>query len=148
MYAHPKICIAGIGNPIRTDDGIGYYVCSQLDKLQLAGITTMPVHQLQVELIETFSIFDYVILVDAAVNGGDVEFHPLTKGNSSALSSSHHINPEMLFSLSELLKGSRLHMFICKIKGVDFGFGEQLSPVALMHADKAIKIIENWISAL
>jgi hypothetical protein len=56
-----KICIAGIGNPIRSDDGIGAYICEQIELLQIPGITTLPLQQLQVEQIEVFAGFDHPV---------------------------------------------------------------------------------------
>ena len=143
-----KICIAGIGNPIRSDDGIGVYVCERIELLKIPGVSVMPLQQLQVELIETFSSFDYVVIADASIDDHDIEFYPLTSTASHSISSSHHINPEILNALSAQINGKRFHLFICKIKGVKFDFGEDLSQDAMLHADKAINIITQWISAL
>ncbi len=143
-----KICIAGIGNPIRSDDGIGAYVCEQIELLQIPGITTMALQQLQVEQIEVFAGFDHVVIVDASVNSSEVEFYPLKKEDDTTGATSHHLNPVIINSLSDILNQVQLSIQICSVKGIDFDYGEGLSPTALQNADTAVQIITNWIYRL
>ncbi len=143
-----KICIAGIGNPIRSDDGIGAYVCEQIELLQIPGITTLALQQLQVEHIDLFAGFDHVVIVDASVNSGDVEFYPLRKEDDASGSTSHHLNPVIINTLSDILNQVPLSIRICSVKGIDFDYGEGLSPSALQNANRAVQIITDWIYRL
>jgi len=92
--------IVGIGNPIRSDDGIGNYVCEKINSMTVPGIETLCMHQLQVEFIEMFSGYDTVMIVDASVNGLDAQITPLEKGTGS-IPSSHQTSPEELKSIAE-----------------------------------------------
>ena len=141
-----KILITGIGNPIRSDDGIGPYICGEMEKLKLAGVTTAIYHQLHTELVEEFLKYDYVIVADAAVEGDPVIFYPLTVEKINPVSSSHHVNASLLVSLSRQLYNKELSIFICSVLGENFEMGESLSIAAKNNADQAISIIINWVS--
>ncbi|HSF44814.1 MAG TPA: hydrogenase maturation protease, partial [Chitinophagaceae bacterium] len=64
-----QLCIIGIGNPLRSDDGLGIYVCEELHQLNLKDVTIRTAHQLQTEWIFEFIEFKKVLIVDAAVDG-------------------------------------------------------------------------------
>ena len=94
------ILVAGIGNPIRTDDGIGDFICKKIDSLGLNNVFTLSIQQLQVEQIEEFANYNYVIIVDASVSGADVEILPVENVNTSVHSSSHHTSPGLLKTIA------------------------------------------------
>ena len=63
-------------------------------------------------------------------------------------SNTHHVNAGLINMLSETLNFGKRPIMICSVKGVEFDFGEGLSPAALQNADKAVKAIINWIYRL
>jgi hydrogenase maturation protease len=143
----PNILLAGIGNPIRSDDGIGPYICKEIEKLKIAAVTTAIYHQLHTELVEEFLSYDYVIVADAAVQGEAVSFYPLTNEQQNPVASSHHVNASLLVSLARQLYNKELPLIICSVRGENFDMGASLSDAAKNNADQAVSIIINWVSA-
>jgi hydrogenase maturation protease len=145
MISHTKnMLIVGIGNPIRSDDGIGSYICEKITTMNMAGVETFCIQQLQIEFIETFSRYDVVMIVDASVNGSDAEITPIQKGPSS-IPSSHHMHPQELSSIAELTMNISPEYVLCSVKGINFDFGEDLSETAIRNANTAISLILQWI---
>jgi hydrogenase maturation protease len=142
-----NILLAGIGNSIRKDDGIGPYICKKIEKFKMQGLTTAIYHQLHTELVEEFLKYDYVIIADAAVEGEAVAFYPLTNEQINPVASSHHVNASLLVSLARQLYNKELHMMVCSVRGENFDMGESLSDAAKNNADQAVSIIINWVSA-
>lgn len=64
----PKVLIVGYGNPLRRDDGVGWYAAQRLSH-ELSGeqAEVIACHQLMPELAERISQTDLVIFIDAAV---------------------------------------------------------------------------------
>jgi len=146
MSIKNNILIAGIGNTLRGDDGIGAYICSLIDKADIRGVQTLRVQQLHTELVEEFLYFDAVVLVDASVSSTAVSFHPLIKNELQPVSSSHHVNASLLAALAQQLYQKELCIMICAVKGTNFDMGEGLSATAKKNADTAFDSICKWIN--
>ena len=140
-----KILILGVGNILMSDDGIGSYICSQIDAMHLPGVTTHIVHQLHVELIEDLLNYDSVIIADASIKEKEVEFFPLQPDKTQTLSSSHHLNANMLNTLFQKVYGKTTPIFLCAVRGDYFEMGEIFSVQTMKNANNAIKIICDWI---
>lgn len=141
-----EILIVGIGNTIRGDDGIGAYVCSAIDHLDMKGVQTLIVQQLDTGLIDELLSTDKIVLVDAAVSGEDVRFYLLNDDVGYPISVSHHINANLLASLITKLYGKKLNLMMCAVKGENFDMGQRLSVTAKQNADNAVGLIVNWIN--
>jgi len=142
------ICILGVGNTIRGDDGIGSYICSIIEQMQVPGITTMRVQQLDAEMVEDLLHFDHVLITDASINGKDVELYELFPDVVPPLSSSHHLNASMLGALAQKVYRKNLSLFICAVRGYDFEIGDLLSEKAKANCTKAISLTMEWIDSL
>ena len=140
-----KICVVGIGNTLRSDDGIGALVCSCLEIMNFPGVTTLVIQQLQVELIEKFLTYDYVILADASLSGKEVDFYTLPFDEVAIVSSSHQASAKMLDTLSQKLYHKKLPILICAVRGENFEIGETLSDYAITNTGKAVHLLYNWI---
>jgi hydrogenase maturation protease len=143
-----SICIVGVGNTIRADDGIGNHICSAIEQMQVPGITTMTVQQLDAELIGDLLHFDHVLITDASLGGMDVDLYELFPDVVPPLSSSHHLNASMLAGLAQKLYGKNLSLFICAVRGYDFEMGDLLSEKAKANCTKAISLTMEWIDSL
>ena len=139
------ILIVGYGNPRRGDDGAGIYAVRRLAGMDLPGVETRTVHQLQTEILEDAVRFDAVILVDAAEGGGDVTLNPVQVSGKPSLASSHHLGPELLVRLGQILYGKNLSLFICAIPGENFAMTEELSARTREAADRAVGMIAEFI---
>src|SRR6476660_3058029 len=124
------ICIVGVGNTIRADDGIGNYICNAIEQMQIPGVNTMIVHQLDAELVEDLLHFDHVLITDASVEGKEADLYNLLPNDGPPLSSSHHLNAAMLAALSEKVYGIKMSLFICAVRGHDFNIGDAISEKA------------------
>ncbi len=140
-----KFLITGIGNTLRGDDGIGAYICAAIDTLQLDGVRTLTVHQLDSDLLDEFLEADHIILADAFVEGRPVHFYQVKPEDSPPVSSSHHMSAATLIQMAKLVYHRELSVMICAVGGFDFGMKEKLSARAKRNADKAVKTICDWI---
>lgn len=139
------VCIIGVGNTIRSDDGMGAYVCSILKDLQIPALQIMVVHQLDAELVEELVQYDKLVIIDAAVDGDDVSFYELQTADAIPLSSSHHVNAAMLAALAQKVYHKELPLMICAVRGYDFDIGDKLSEAAEANCIKAVKVIQDWL---
>ncbi len=141
---YPAVLVIGVGNTIRGDDGIGPYICARMEALQLEGIKTRNIQQLQTDMVEELLEYDQTIIADASIHSEDILFYAVDPTTSPA-ASSHHSNPAMLAALAQQLYNKKLPIMVCSVKGEDFGMKDQLSPAAKERADKAIVLITEWI---
>lgn len=140
-----KILLIGIGNTLRSDDGVGAYICGKIGELAIPGLTIMVVQQLLVELVEDLVNYDHVLLVDAAVNSSSVHFEPLETNSQMPVSSSHHVNASVLQALVSKLYNKSLSLHLCTIPGYDFNTGDQLSSQTKEAAADALALITDWL---
>ncbi len=148
MNSSNKIAVIGVGNTLRNDDGIGAYICSQIDALHLQHVTTIIVQQLQVEIIEELLCYDAVIIADASVGKNEVEFNLLMHDETQAASSSHHTNANMLYALAEKMYHKKMLIYLCAVPAENFEMGETLSQQAIINAKKAINLIQMQLKLL
>lgn len=77
-----KTLVLGMGNPILSDDGVGFYVAEKLKSrlAQKADITVMETSQAGMSLLDLLIGFDRAIIIDAiqTVGGEAGQVHVLT----------------------------------------------------------------------
>ena len=139
------ICIVGIGNRLRADDGVGAYVCELIEKQQLPGVSFVITQQLDTVLIEELIQFNSVIFIDAAVNSKGLSFLPVADMQQAPQSFSHHINAAMLVGLAKELFAARTQFYICAIGIDNIEMGNQLSAITKANANDAVVFITEWI---
>jgi hydrogenase maturation protease len=146
MNNQKTICIAGIGNILRSDDGIGAFVCQVLENENIPNASFHYPHQLQTEWLDEFSRYDYVLLIDAIEDGtNDIQLYPLKPGGQVTQTASHYLDTGILTGLFTGLYDKSPQIFICAIAGNDFSFGETLSDQGKINADKAVGKIKSWL---
>ena len=141
---HPLLLL-GIGNTLRSDDGAGTYVCNQLQQLLLNNVTIETIQQLQTEHTEEWLKYDAVVVIDASVAATEVRIEKLEPGGNP-VTSSHHINLSMMQALAQQLYNKQIQLYTCSIPAQNFEMGETLSPFAKTHADKAVQLLQQWIT--
>lgn len=136
--------IIGVGNPWRSDDGIGPYVAGLLCE---RGFDAIEESGEGARLIAAFEGRDFVILVDAMRSGAAVgtvrRFEPLREPLPSGLFhySSHQ------FALAEAVETARAigrlpaHLVIFGIEGIEFGYGNELSVPVRGAAEEVVAAI-------
>lgn len=141
-----NICIAGIGNTLRSDDSVGIYICNWLKKHE-APATILTTHQLDITMAETLSLFDVVIFIDAAVNESSWSFTLLENDPGQLSSSLHGISAAMLAALTKQLFTTGTQFYVCAVGATHFEMGSHLSEKTKQHALEAAALLLKWIKA-
>jgi len=134
--------IIGIGNPLRSDDGLGWAVVEELLRDRdsdpehpssdgALGYDVHKVHQLTPELAQQMTMASLVILIDASYEGepGEMHVRPLSHPAQPGAVGTHHTTPEELAALTIALYGQCPPVVVITITGEDFELGEHLSPL-------------------
>lgn len=137
--------IIGVGNSLRTDDGIGSYICKKISALGYKNVDTKIVHQTGTELIEDFLNYNYIIFADASINEQLPTITRACTNNLSAATQSHHTSVHMLYKLAIQLHNRDFNIFMCAVPASHFEHGETLSTEGKKMADLAIEKILAFI---
>ncbi len=167
--AHLNILIAGLGNPILGDDGVGWQVVSQVQSLHNALAPELEHSQVHIEyawfslgglsLMEHLIGFDKAILVDAISLGEEFPqgyVHLLTPQDLPDLGYGHTNSSHDMTFKNALAMGRSLGAHLPEqivIVGIEcapnFEFSEHLSPQvanALPEAtQKVLQVLKKWI---
>lgn len=143
-----RILIIGIGNGLRSDDGVGWHVGSELSRQQSApDVEVIVVQQLMPEIAEPISRADKVLFVDAVEGGtpGTVSGQRIAPALQSRLDS-HHLTPASILRLALDLYERCPEAFLLTVVGESFGPGEKFS-AAVSGALPAVRgSIERFLS--
>ncbi len=138
--------VLGIGNPTRCDDAAGVIIAERIAARALPGVTVRTMHQLTVELIEDFTAYDQILLVDAAVDGAAVDWRRVDSGvTTPAPAASHQLRPETLAEVARRLYGRGPEVFLCTVRGEQFGFGTALSGALAPRIEEAVARIGAFL---
>jgi hydrogenase maturation protease len=142
-----KVLIIGYGNPLRSDDAVGWHAVKALKSLiPQDNVTLLSTHQLSPELAESLSNTKQVIFIDAGTDPapGQIRITNLNPEQASSKPLHHHLTPEALLSYSASLYGNCPEGMLITIAGGSFEFGEELSkPV-----QNALPIVLKKVSTL
>jgi hydrogenase maturation protease len=123
-----KVLIICCGNPLRSDDGLGWRVAEELVRgLHSPAVEIITCFQLTPELAESLHNAQCVFFIDACHDGepGKLTFSPVAA--RAEASSSHHLSPAAVLQLTCQLYGGAPPAFIASICGECFDLGEHLS---------------------
>ncbi|MCC6802731.1 MAG: hydrogenase maturation protease, partial [Anaerolineae bacterium] len=123
--------LIGYGNPLRCDDGVGWFLASQLAAdINDRHTRIIAAHQLTPEMAEAVSQASEVLFLDAAVGEEPGMWAVSAVPPSLQLKLSalvHTLTPGALLGLSEALYGTAPPARIVTVTGADFGYGESFS---------------------
>ncbi len=145
LNATNSILVIGIGNPLRSDDGVGAHVVKALEAEGLSQVKTLVLQQLDVELLEEICEYDKILLIDASSLKEDFIFRKVLLNSDHPLVSSHHLSPEVLLHLARKIYKKELNLYMCAIRGESFEMGEELSPVVYERAEQAMRTIRPFL---
>jgi hydrogenase maturation protease len=125
-----RVLLLGYGNPLRSDDGLGWQIAVQLFRAnQTADVEVLPCHQLTPELAEPISKAASVLFIDCAKEGVPGEFRcEEIHWQTGSISFTHDLSPTALLDLASQLFGACPRAFLLTICGQCFAPGESLSP--------------------
>ena len=146
----PRTLIIGIGNPLRSDDGIGWRAAERLRACIPSTVAhVIATHQLTPELAEAASRSICVIFIDASLFGApgqvtcaQIEAAPQAECNS------HWLTPEQILALSAELYGTEPLAFTISIGGADFSHGELLSEAVQAALPKIVTVVDELLLRL
>ena len=125
-----RVLVLGYGNPLRSDDGLGWRVAVELFRANASpDVLVLPCHQLTPDLAETASIVETVIFVDCSHKGepGKIVCEEV-RSQSGPASFTHDLSPAALLALAAELFGVCPRAYMFTICGECFDPGESFSP--------------------
>lgn len=140
-----KTLVVGYGNPMRCDDGAGFYIAREIEKAGLPDVKIRTVHQLQVEIVEDFKDTERVIFADAREEGPEYSLEKIYLPKSAVVTSSHHVGPEFIGILAKKIYGYEPELFLCTVRGESFEYKNRMTEAGLARAARAVKKIESLI---
>jgi hydrogenase maturation protease len=131
VSARTHTLIIGIGNPLRSDDGLGWTVAEQLSRNDDMCCDIQRVHQLTPELAQWMAVADLVVMVDASREGepGELRVRPISPSAHLGPIGTHYTTPEELAALTTTVYGHCPPVVVVTMTGANFCLGEQLSPI-------------------
>ncbi len=140
------ILIIGYGNDLRSDDGVGQKIANQIQNWQIPHIQSIALHQLTPELAETISEVKKVIFIDVypASEGAKIQIQNLEPTNMRD-KIGHISDPRSLLALCQALYNHLPEAWMIAIPGVNFDFGEILSPTTEQGMNEALAAIDKLI---
>lgn len=137
------LMVIGFGNSLRCDDGVGPKAVLAIEELGLPGVRTLACPQLTPELADPLSKVDNAVFVDAAVDHrGAVRLRRLTPSSSSQVLA-HAAGPRVLLALARDAFGRSPEAWMLTIPAEDLGFGEHLSPAAILGLADAVQAVRR-----
>ncbi len=145
-----RVLVIGIGNPLRSDDGLGWSVAEQLpQQLLTANLQVLKVHQLTPELAEAISEMDLAVFVDAGAHGapGTLTVEPVSVSEAD-LRFSHDVTPATVLQMSRTLYGKAPLAYLLCVAGKTFEHGESLSSEMAAAVPQVIEKIHELMEKL
>lgn len=142
-----NVLIIGVGNPCRSDDGVGIFIARQLKAKNLPQTRIELNSGDAASLMDSWNASDAVFLVDAARSGaapgkiyrfnGQIPFSP----NGFFNSSTHNLGPAAAVELARMLKRLPRSLIIYGIEGKCFEAGRGFTPAVAQAAGTVIKML-------
>lgn len=138
-----------VGNPMRSDDGLGHVAAQRLRQMNLRDATVREESGEGAALIDAWKNFGDVIVIDAAQSGGSPgTIHRLDATRDAIPSRFFHYSTHA-FSVAEAVELARSlnqlppRLILFGIEGRDFGFGEKLSPEVAAAVDELLNCLRT-----
>ncbi len=134
--------VVGIGNELRSDDGVGIRVVRALPARR--GVETTTVHQLTPDLIEALGRAERVLFVDAHASETRLRLARLAQREISA-GIGHALGPEALIAWTSMTCGRAPEGWMLSIPVVSFAVGEELSAEVARELPAAQDAVLAWL---
>ena len=133
--------VIGIGNPLRSDDGVGWQLAEELGGLA--------VHQLTPELAAELAMVERVLFVDAwQLPLGPGRTQPwlrVVAPGAGGPGSRHRLEPADLLALAAALYGAQPVAHELLLPARDFAHGTGLSPGLRRQLPRARRLLRQWL---
>ena len=149
----PRVLIIGYGNPLKSDDGLGWHAAHELSRhASSPEVKVIYSHQLTPEMAEEVSHAELAIFIDARQGGtpGEVNCVAVSQGEGEQQpplgSGTHDISPRVILELAGKLYGNSPLAYLLTVSGEDFDDGESLSQAVASALPNVIAVARNLIS--
>ena len=157
----PKTLVLGYGNPDREDDGVAWHILKGLavqfglnfpssyqDEIIQSNENLHLIFDLQLmpEIADELANYSRICFVDAHTGAlqEDLNFQKLeSKFQNSPLT--HHMTPQTLLAILDSAYNHNPEAILVSVRGYQFGFEHNLSPLTRNLAILAIERISRWI---
>ena len=142
------VLIVGYGNPLRSDDGIGWHAARLLaTDPRLDGARVLAQHQLAPELAEDVSQASLVVLLDAAEGDpGSVSVRQIEPRPATPATWSHHLDPETLAGLAQTLYGAVPPIVLVSVAAATFAEDDGLSSTLQQALPGVVETVAGVVS--
>ncbi len=134
--------VVGIGNDLRSDDGIGVRVVQALP--ERPGVETAVVQQLTLDLVEALGRAERVLFVDAHATETCLRLDRLCERAVTA-GIGHALAPEALIAWTEATCGRAPAGWVLSVPARSFEIGDRLSPEAERGVPGARRAVLDWL---
>ena len=143
--AAPRILVLGYGNPLRSDDGLGWHAAERVaETLSRVNAEIRTLAQLAPELALPISEAGLVIFIDASREGEPGElFCTQVAPQLVPVRFSHELSPEAVLALSKYLYGVCPPAFLVSLCGQNFNLGEELSPLIAAQLPRLVNLVSE-----
>ena len=139
------LLVIGYGNTLRQDDGVGPRVAGLVADLELPGVEALACAQLSPEHADAVARAHTVVFVDAQWGDtGPVRLRRLTPGKSAQVTT-HAVEPRTLLALAREVYGRAPHAWMLTLPARNMDFGEELSEVARLGIDDALRVLDRFV---
>jgi hydrogenase maturation protease len=138
--------LVGYGNTARRDDGAGPSLAGAFLRESRMGLKVMVTQQLGPELALEFSQYQRVILADASEGGPPLLLQRLDPAAGAAPPTTHHTGPQALLLLAKTLYKAEPLLYLCTIKGEDFGYGFGMSALVESRVAQAKHLVDQLLN--
>ncbi|MBN2289895.1 MAG: hydrogenase maturation protease [Candidatus Glassbacteria bacterium] len=142
-----RVLVIGIGNPGRTDDGLGPALVEAVESWSLPGIKTTINYQLNIEDAADVAESDLVIFVDASVKAGaPFDFYQAAAAAKSRFTT-HAMEPESVLALCRQVYHKEPPAFILGVRGESFELAEGISEPGKKHCQQAERFLRDLLNS-
>jgi len=156
-----RTIVVAVGNAYRRDDGVGRHIVNavrrRLGREELGpfddgfdelgqALDCVVLHQMVPELAETVVDYDQAVFVDAHVPGlgAGMREEALQPQFEATHLVSHQFKPSSILALAQQLYGRAPSGLLLSLPGMDFDFGEELSPEVAAMVPGVVERILLW----
>lgn len=152
-HTNDTVLIIGIGNELRSDDTAGLDASRKLKKLKLRNVNVVESDGDGTKLIELWSGYRNVIVIDAVATGNIPHpgaIHKIdTKRHKKLLEqfsfSTHTFSIVQAIKLSTSLGNLPENFFIYGIEGSNFSYGDRMKPEVESSVIDAVSLVQNKV---
>ena len=137
--------VVGIGNTLRSDDGVGIRVVESLTPRD--GVETALVHELTPDLVDALGRAERVLFIDAHATDRHLRLSPV-RTDEARTAMGHSLSPESLLVWTAAACGRAPEGWLLAVPARSFDVGESLSPETERVVPEARRAALDWLEGL